>query len=52
MLTPSPSTPRRSVAGLMREPLLLAAFVLFGFHLAHGETVSLANMDVSREAIL
>ena len=36
----------------MREPLLLAAFVLFGFHLAHAETVSIANMDVSREAIL
>jgi hypothetical protein len=36
----------------MRPPLLLAAFVLFGFHLAHAETVSIANMDVSREAIL
>jgi hypothetical protein len=36
----------------MRQPLLLAAFVLFGFQLAHAETVSIANMDISREAIL
>ena len=36
----------------MRQPLLLAAFVLFGFQLAHAETVSIANMDTSREAIL
>lgn len=36
----------------MRQPLLLAAFVLCGFHLAHAETVSIANMHVSREAIL
>jgi hypothetical protein len=36
----------------MRQPLLLAAFVLFGFPMAHAETVSIANMDVSREAIL
>lgn len=35
MLTPSPSNPRRSVAGLMRQPFLLAAFVLFGLHMAH-----------------
>jgi len=36
----------------MRQHLLLAAFVLLGFHTAHAETVSIANMDVSREAIL
>ena len=35
----------------MRQHLLLAAFVLLGFHTAHAETVSIANMDVSREAI-
>ena len=37
---------------LIRQHLLLAAFVLLGFHTAHAETVSIANMDVSREAIL
>ena len=52
MLTPSSSNPRRGSAGLMRQQLLLAAFVLLGFHTAHAETVSIANMDVSREAIL
>lgn len=36
----------------MSQHLLLAAFVLLGFHTAHAETVSIANMDVSREAIL
>ena len=52
MLTPSPGNSRRGLAGLMCQPLLLAAFVLLGFHTAHTETVSIANMDVSREAIL
>lgn len=52
MLTPSPSNPRRGLAGLMRQPFLLAAFVLFWFHMAHAETVAIANMDISREAIL
>ena len=52
MLTPTPSNPRRSLAGLNRQPFLLAAFVLFWFHMAHAETVTIANMDVSREAIL
>jgi hypothetical protein len=51
-LTASPSTPRRGSAGRMRQHVLLAAFVLLGFHTAHAETVSIANMDVSREAIL
>lgn len=36
----------------MFQLILLAAFVLLGFHTAHAETVSIANMDVSREAIL
>ena len=36
----------------MRQHVLLAAFILLGFHTAHAETVSIANMDVSREAIL
>jgi hypothetical protein len=36
----------------MRQHVLLAAFVLLGLHTAHAETVSIANMDVSREAIL
>ena len=52
MLRPSPSNPRRGLAGPMRQPFLLAAFVLFWFHMAHAETVAIANMDVSREAIL
>lgn len=52
MLTPSPNNPRHGLAGLMRQPLLLAAFVLFVFHMAHAETVSIANMDVSRGAII
>lgn len=51
-LISTPSTPRRGSAGLMRQYLLLAAFVLLGFHTAHAETVSIANMDVSREALL
>ena len=50
-LIPVPST-RRGSAGLMRQYLLFAAFVLLGFHTAHAETVSIANMDVSREALL
>ena len=36
----------------MRQHVLLAAFILLGFHTVHAETVSIANMDVSREAIL
>ena len=52
MLTPTPSNPRRSLAGLNRQPFLLAAFLLFWFHMAHAETVAIANMNVSREAIL
>ena len=52
MLTPTPSNSRRSLAGLNRQPFLLAAFVLFWFHMAHAETVAIANMNVSREAIL
>ena len=36
----------------MRQHLLLAAFILLGVPTAHAETVSIANMDVSREAIL
>ncbi len=52
MLIPTPSTPRRGSAGLMRQYLLLAAFVLLGCHTALAETVSIANMDVSREALL
>jgi len=51
-LTPAPSTPRLGSAGFMRQHVLLAAFILLGFHTAHAETVSIANMDVSREAIL
>jgi hypothetical protein len=52
MVTPSLSNLHRSLAGLKSQHLLLAAFVLLGFHTAHAETVSIANMDVSREAIL
>jgi len=51
-LTPTPSIPRHESARLTRHYLLLAAFVLLGFHTAHAETVSIANMDVSREARL
>jgi hypothetical protein len=51
-LTLTPGTPRLGSAGLMRQYFLLAAFILLGFHTAHAETVSIANMDVSREAIL
>jgi len=36
----------------MRQHLLLAAFVLLGFHTAHAQTVSIVNTDTSREAIL
>lgn len=36
----------------MLSTSFLSAFVLFGFHTAHAETVSIANMDTSREAIL
>src|SRR5437588_11081898 len=51
-LVPAPSTPRLGSAGFMRQHVLLAAFILLGFHTAQAETVSIANMDVSREAIL
>lgn len=36
----------------MLSTSFLAAFVLLGFHTAHAETVSIVNMDTSREAIL
>ncbi len=51
-LIPTPNTPRRGSAGLLRQYLLLAAFVFLGFPTAHAETVSIANMDISREALL
>ncbi|TLY21270.1 MAG: hypothetical protein E6K66_09190 [Nitrospirae bacterium] len=51
-LTPAPGTLRRGSAGFMCQHVLLAAFILLWFHTVHAETVSIANMDVSREAIL
>lgn len=51
-MTASLTTPHCGSAGLMRQYALLAAFVLLGVHTSHAETVSITNMDASREAIL